>query len=771
MNIRPKIQLYLLLLAWLPNGCALMDDGGTKKPPSGLIATPTSYYSTAKARHLGFKYQDNLDRLTEQIVRNSNTSQLQFANNISSVGGIGFFTHSATKTPDERYLEVVLATPETFETKGEYSDKVNQLFSNYGEALLGVLAGDSEIYQDKELTGYGLNLTWRNVISEAPANRVTMARAIIYFHKERVASFLRHDLNQNELLSDAVIFAVEEDGPLNLVSYQPRETKPDFRPTIREDNLVAGAGADSKSSRSPAVAETKDPKTAGKVETAKRATPLAQEAKSREQTAVTEKPEVQAGPVPARKDAAPAPRPVESVNVAPEKSPPKKPDSGAEQIALARPSVEPPTVTAVVQAEAEPIIALPPPALAPTVERKIQPIEAAPSNEANVNDSQVAKEEPATKQPITDPVEPRGGENSATAAAAKNIGAEPMAVKGVENTATVPPPVKSAGEGAKPKRAEEISRREAVITPAPTVALPARPADENIIAPAPSVAKPENRQPVVAPVLQPVAPARRETDIAKKATEPSPVPAADSTARQTTRPPATIVVAPPVAKNPTPPEAKTAAPPAKEPAREEKDAEMIDRAASPATPAAARPVMPEAGIAKSPEVKAPDATPVRSFPEKLTAKKTEEPKAKFGIESQVTDLPPAKTPTTIALPEKNSEKPVPDQLALLKKPMEPIVEGKPLARQAPKALEGFIIQIAFNDKNKAQNWAEQMEQRGYAVSVTEAGGGGSLRVRLGNFSMRDDAERQLRNFKQQGMSGIIINLPQAFQPEARSSVP
>ena len=762
MNIRPKIKLYLLLLAWLPSACALMDDSVTKKPTSGLIATPTSYYSTAKARHLGFKYQDNLDRLTEQIVRNSNTSQLQFANNISSVGGIGFFTHSATKTPDERYLEVVLATPETFETKGEYSDKVNQLFSNYGEALLGVLAGDSEIYQDKELTGYGLNLTWRNVISEAPANRVTMARAIIYFHKERVASFLRHDLNQNELLSDAVIFAVEEDGPLNLVSYQPRETKPDFRPTIREDNLVAGGGAESKSSRSPAASETKDPKIAGKVETAKRTAPLAQETKSREQTLVAEKPKAQAAPAPAEKDAAPAPRPVESVNVAPEKSPPEKRARGMDKLALSKRLVEPPTATAAVEAEAEPIMALPPPVPAPTVERRIEPFEAVPSNEANVKDSPVVKDEPATKQPSADPVEPDRGENSTMTAAAKNIGAEPLAFKGVENTATAPPAVKTTGEGAKPKRAEEINRREAVITPAPSVALPAlaRPADENVTVPAASVAKPENRQPVVAPVLQPEAPARRETDIAKKVTESSSAPAADSTARQATRQPTAIAVAPPVTKIPTPPEAKTAAATAKEPAREEKDAERKDRATSPA-----------AGIAKSPEVKAPDATPVRSFPEKSTAGKTEEPKSKFGIESQVTDLPPAKTPATIALPEKNSEKPVSDQLALLKKPMEPMVERKPLARPAPKALEGFIIQIAFNDKNKAQNWAEQMEQRGYAVSVTEAGVEGSLRVRLGNFSMRDDAERQLRNFKQQGMSGIIINLPQAFRPEARSSVP
>jgi cell division septation protein DedD len=124
-----------------------------------------------------------------------------------------------------------------------------------------------------------------------------------------------------------------------------------------------------------------------------------------------------------------------------------------------------------------------------------------------------------------------------------------------------------------------------------------------------------------------------------------------------------------------------------------------------------------------------------------------------------------------ALPERVAEKAAPEQLALLRKPPEPMLEKKALARPAPKSLEGFIIQIAFNDKEKAQTWAEKMQQRGYAVSVTEAGAEGALRVRLGNFTVRDEAERQLRNFKQEGMNGIIINLPQAFRPEARSSVP
>ena len=124
-----------------------------------------------------------------------------------------------------------------------------------------------------------------------------------------------------------------------------------------------------------------------------------------------------------------------------------------------------------------------------------------------------------------------------------------------------------------------------------------------------------------------------------------------------------------------------------------------------------------------------------------------------------------------AVQERAAEKPAAEQLALLRKPEPATVEKKPLARPMPRPLEGFIIQIGFSDKEKAQNWAEKMERRGYAVSVTEAGATGALRVRVGNFTMRDDAERELRNFKQQGMNGIVINLPQAFRPVARSSVP
>src|SRR5215471_3175692 len=237
-----RSSAVFLALSWLFVGCTTLDSGGAKKAaPIGLISTPVSYYSTGKAKYLGTKYKENLDRIIEQIVQNPKTAPLQFANNISSVGGIGFFTHSATKTADERYLEVVLATPETFDTKGEYSEKVHRLFSLYGFDLLRILNGDGELYEDRELSGYGLNLAWRNVVADANGRRVMLARAIIYLPKDKVRNYLRNEIKQNDLLANGIIFGEEEDKPLTLVSYRPQSLQPDFRPAIHEDNLTVTA--------------------------------------------------------------------------------------------------------------------------------------------------------------------------------------------------------------------------------------------------------------------------------------------------------------------------------------------------------------------------------------------------------------------------------------------------------------------------------------------------------------------------------------------------
>jgi hypothetical protein len=221
-------------------GCGVSDKPVNRRAGSGLITTPPTYYSTPKARYLGERYNQNLDRMVEQIVRNPKTSTLQFANNIATVGGIGFFTHSATKTPDERYLEVVLGVPETFQVKGEQSAKVLQIFSTYGLELLAILAADPAVYQEKEVTGYGLNFSWRSVVAAPAGSRVIIERAIVYAPKEKVRSFLRREIKLDGLLGEAVIFAAEEDAPLQLVSYRPVEATPDYRlPQVQEETIVA----------------------------------------------------------------------------------------------------------------------------------------------------------------------------------------------------------------------------------------------------------------------------------------------------------------------------------------------------------------------------------------------------------------------------------------------------------------------------------------------------------------------------------------------------
>lgn len=444
MNFLRVFSKFVWIILALASACVMIEDYAPQKSsPTGLIATPAAYYSTPKARYLGANYKDNLDRMVGSITANPRTANLQFANNLSSVGGIGFFTHSATKTPDERYLEVVLATTESFDGRNDHSEKIHRLFSLYGSELLKIMSADQDLYQDREFSGYGLNLSWQNVGADPAKNRAAFERAILYFPKVRARSFVRQELSQNEFLADAVIFSVTENGPLRLVSYQPQAARSETVSSISERNLGAPGGAQTVARR---------------VESA----PLVSEG--------NQKAEKQ-----------------ESTQVAGTSTSPKS---------------------------------------------TISPVQS------------------------QDP--------------------------GVQ-TAKVKAPVAT------------------VATPEPVTAAPGR--------------------------------------------------------------------------------------------------------------------------AEGPR----DATAGRTAVDQVSS--------------------------------------------LGSNPVEAASRTRPLALSAPRALAGYIIQLAFNEKEKAQRWAESMEKRGYAVSVTETGSDGPLRVRLGNFAVRDEAERQLRAFKQEGLSGIVINLPQSFQPVARASAP
>jgi len=803
----------------LVSGCALLDEGPSKKSANNLIATPASYYSTAKAKYLGTKYKDNLDRMVERIVRNSKTAPLQFANNISSVGGIGFFTHSATKTPDERYLEVVLATPETFETKGEYSEKIYQLFDRYGFDLLSILSGDADLYQDRELSGYGLNLAWRNVVAEGNGSRVTIARAIVYFPKEKVRGFLREEIKQNDLLNDAVIFGEEENGPLALVSYQPQTVRPDFRPAIREDNLTASV--ESRSAR--ALAASKAPKETAvkatvKQDTAKKENPPSKAAEAAAK-ATTQKTETENMPMPlASAKAAPADSstnsaPVESVKIAtPTSAELPKSEEPAPVVTLqpvplipvdsTRPAAPVPTEFPAPIAEGKALVEEPKSEPSPSVPTSTQKPVAETKAEAKKTEALPALKEsklaaPETKAPAKAvetvqkaTAEPQKSAPTASAPKAADKISEVKTTVAKSEPAVAPRVVAAPVAAAKlpeaapvikPAPAAAVAEVKRVENPAPQVratppmAVPVKPLEqitvkpvEPMILPAPdrslpSVAAVESKsaEPVkAAPVVK--APA---AIVAEKASVPETKPQTKPLEQAIAK--SEPVLTPPIAPVP----AASSAPLANAPTKEAKSVEPVKVAAEvkalsivTAKKEIAEEKKPQTKPAEAIAMAKPEPAPIFPAPAQPTPS------------SAKTEAPPASAPASkIAPPAENklAEKPGGEQVALVRKtPIEMVPENKALSRPPThKALEGFIIQLAFQDKEKARNWAENMERRGYAVSVTEAGTDGSLRVRLGNFTVRDEAERQLRNFKQEGINGIIINLPQAFRPEARSSLP
>ena len=808
-----KISAVFVSLSWLFVGCTMLDSGGAKKPaPSGLISTPVSYYSTPKAKYLATKYKENLDRIIEQIVRNPKTAPLQFANNIASVGGIGFFTHSATKTADERYLEVVLATPETFETKGDYSEKVQRLFSLYGFDLLRILNGDGELYQDGELTGYGLNLAWRNVVADPTGNRVMLARAIIYLPKDKVRTYIRSEIKQNELLADAVIFGEEEDRPLTLVSYQAQDTRPDVRPAIREDNLTVSAG--SKPSQAAASANSKllPGPTNPQLETAKAdGSGLVESIPTMGAELPKQQPEVALSLEPLKNDGSTSselaslvgedksPRSTSSLTASPKdglqssrpateirteatastlNTPDQKIESkqatansrtkAAERAAqkqaavtTVKPSVLPEeSVKARIE---EPKKNLPQPVKPPVVaqltkdsslEQAKTPAAEIPAAQPQVGTPKIISElkekpaEPVSVLPAKDSSVPRTNERETTPIPQAIIKNEPPRETSAPVTKTVTkaaaqPVQTSKNEAATPESAASKVAAEKIASIPDT-------AKAQIETPKP---KPEAPTPPATAFEKSLGVAGREF-VSNSATKSPSEKVSTNTAEKTAVP---VVTAKTTIEKPVVPEKKGVPIPSIQPERESttsrvqplQDRVPLSPRLDPAQNAVPKPILRE---------------------EKQVDRATESQARTAAKQSEVLPSPQSKPGSpAVAAPEPSREKQPPEQLALVRKPADVIVETKP-AMRAVKPLEGFVIQIAFNDKDKAQHWAESMERRGYAVSITETGTEGALRVRLGNFVLRDDAERQLRSFKQEGMNGIIINLPQGFRP-ARSSVP
>lgn len=829
MIIRQQLKLSLLFSVFLAGGCALVEDDADKKLSSSVITTPISYYSTAKARYLGTKYKDNLGRIAERIVRNPKTGQLQFANNISSVGGIGFFTHSATETPDERYLEVVVAAPETFESKGEYSEKIQRLFSRYGAELLAIIAGDGQIFQDNALRGYGLNFTWRTVAAEGGTSGVSVARSIIYFQKEKVADFLRQGLGENELLRDAVIFATEDNGPLELVSYRARETKPDFRPAIREDNLPPAAvkspstapparAADAEKKEAPAAKKnepvatgTKQPKAAAKVaEGPKEAAAANQLARKQDTPAAATHPF--SSPMKPQPSTASS-QGESSLSVSGARFPTEptensaKSDAAADQASASAKIEEAGTVVleprgaasapinklgekkvpeaprTAASAEHEGSVKaksgskaappknidkgpLPEEKMNSTVDRGLKEEKADTGDDPAAKENRVTLGVSAQKRTAATP-EP--GEVALLPKPAASIKSAEMAGLGVAKLPEAKP-IKSGPAEAGKKRASELDANLPSAPPRPGATEEGR--DKKPVGGSPRAAKSEQTPTETSSARRMPAAEQPRTGVKPGEVATSPTPRSTVSAEKVPTAVAKAELARPFAT-------KTAIVPSREP-NPTKQSESTDISPSPPKPpfgsAPTKPQPKPLGATRA-------ATSLTSSPEpdKAAEKNTlaGEPPVPQPVTESKASTPPVQSapsatetrPIPSSIREPNTDRPSGEQLALLRKPHEYTAEKKPPPRTTPRPLEGFIIQFSFSDKEKARNWAETMIQKGFAVSVTEAGVGGALRVRLGNFPAREDAERQMRNFQKQGMNGIVINLPQAFRPGTRASLP
>src|SRR5215471_9677512 len=812
-------------------GCGLMDEPKAKNAPFGLITTPASYYSTSKARYLGDKYKANLDRLVERIVRNPKTASLQFANNIASVGGIGFFTHAAATTPDERYLEVVLAAPETFEASGEYSGKLNQLFASYGIELLSILASDADIYQEKDVSGYGLNLSWRKVVPEPSGPRVSLERAVAYFSKQKVRAFLRQEVSQNDLLEVAVIFVVEEDGPMRLVTYRPVQPKPDFRAPIQEQTLADKTGKVGK----PEIATKK-------VESAEAERIVALNPPSARPAPVTSGSEATRDQV--NESKAPQPR-------APARSPEvlvTEPAVTAPITKLEAPAVSSSSAVGALRPKEENVAETKPQdPVSVEAKTKEAPELDSPFNERTTK-SKIIVSSVETKRPAVSP-----------SAGSKGVGSNDLKASDAEfeNHAMAKEKESKASEG--PKPFAEKTPEQVIVVPRPqaqAVGVSPSPVSRGIsskeevgdagaksaLAVKPDALKAQD-QPKVAEdsAAQPSTVALKSEAKAAAVTQQSPskVTSAREENGSKAEGPGTVTLKTEITKAPEPnasTQEKKLEPPVCVPKSEAKPVvtgepaskvkpgaeESLSQAPSAnsavsntgtvkpdtVTSAGEKKLEPLVAAPKV-ETKAREATIQNeavaekkpqfvSRPELIKEKQlagTPSPVATAGVKAPTTiqaaeePAPAAQTPVfdkpasekagvkalqgapapmqpAPAATGKVSEKPKNEQIALLtKRPEEVIQEKKPLPRPTPRALEGYIVQLSFSQRDEAQRWAEKLASQGYAVSMTETGDS-AFRVRIGNFAVRSEAERRLKTLGQEGLKGIVLNLPQAYRPDS-----
>lgn len=211
----------------------------------------TPYYSTQKARALGESYSENLDRLLERVTQ-SPIGKMQFTNAIVSMS-LGFFTHSASRPLDERYLEAILAMPDILEEEEDVNATVSRLFAQYGREILAILASDTTIADDPKVAGYGINFSWRNMLKTPSGPRMSMREAVIYVPKKKSERFLNRQIEHDELLGTSAIFVRQGEQAAQQVRYSPPSSQPSISPDQESLDIPQPAPVPATSLQEPAA--------------------------------------------------------------------------------------------------------------------------------------------------------------------------------------------------------------------------------------------------------------------------------------------------------------------------------------------------------------------------------------------------------------------------------------------------------------------------------------------------------------------------------------
>jgi len=203
-----RFLLSAAFLATLVVSCVPANQSAKENSAAKLIVTPISYYTSDKAKELGTRYADNLAEMVSRLRANAVTKELRLPNNIESPGGIGFFTHSETYLPDERYLEVAVRLAEPITAEPNLKAKLDRLFPRFGLPLLAILLSDSDIYQDSRVAGYGMNLSWQTLARDLSASPDGI---VIYTPKDKARQFVDKEISQEQFFEDLVIFVLQDD--------------------------------------------------------------------------------------------------------------------------------------------------------------------------------------------------------------------------------------------------------------------------------------------------------------------------------------------------------------------------------------------------------------------------------------------------------------------------------------------------------------------------------------------------------------------------------